>query len=1307
MTLQLRSISRAIALMMLVSMMSTGYAQNCRELKATYSAFESRCTATGSLKVTASGGSGTYNYKVAGPTTVDFTSSSTITGLQPGSYTLTVKDVTTNCTVTVSNVVIPGTYVEPRFGLTATDVTCMNGNDGVVKVTGLTNGRAPYSYKIVAPSTSGIGTTNSTGVFPGLVPGSYSVQMIDSCGGIQTRNISIQNYTWSITNSSVSLVSCQSYNGKIELTDSKGNTNASGSSFSGFTYGVVRSPGDTSWYTTASFTFNLGNARTIALVAKDRCGQVQKVGWSNTNVPTVSTNPSYMNFTCTAFDVQLTGNLTNPQYCLLTTSGATVPGQACNSTGKFTNVPYGTYQIKVTNTCYDTVFYRTISQTKSTPAVTATAKISNYSCTTFSATVQGQSGMLGTINYCITDMNGNPVPGQACGTSSTFNNLPYGQYRITVKDPCMASPLVVTVNGAKRVRSVGNFTADSFTCNTFRASLPGATNTTNPVKYCLYKDGVQVTCNNTGIFSLLPYGPNYCIRMTDGCGDTTIERCQTVTRPAPSAGSLAISNQGCNGYTITVTNPKNIFDGQYCLTDQNGNNIQCNTTGVFNNVPYGTVCMTQKDGCTGTIFKNCFSQARPTPSIGPVSITNQTCAGFTATITNQKNLYSPSFCLYNAAGQQVGQCNATGVFNITGYGSYTIKTTETCTGMTWNTPFTVTKPVASVDATVGISAQTCTSFTATLTGIANLTGASFALKSTSGTTVATSTTGVFTNISYGSYCIEIKSSCLDTLITRCFTAEPIAIDATATATPSCTMSTTDLAIKVTAGTSPYVVKIYDTLNNLITSSNFSGSTTSLSALPSLVTAGRYKVVISGACGKPDTIMVAATASYITHVYTITPQCPSSATANGSGTLVVAASSNLSGVNMSITKKDGAAVTIGYSFRSGNNFTFSNLDAATYVITYTFTACSAPINDTVVMPVYSFPSLAKSSAYQCDNNSFSVGAAVTGGIGPYTYEIIASNPSTPSLVTAPQGSPIFSINNNTQYNLIRLRAIDACGNSALNDVSVLPLANTIVTATSNCINTATTLSTDALPNATYSWYKKRSATDSVLVSTAGASLTISPIKASDTGTYVLKTSVNAGCLTRLSYFHLDGVCPITLPVNAVLVGKASNGMNQLSWRVDNDYQVSIYEVQRSAGGDAPFATIGTVAAGMMRTDGAYHFDDKSPLDGGGTYRVHILSQGGHEEYSNVVLIREGSGSDISVYPNPVDKILNISIRGGVGQHYLLSLYNVVGQMVYTKAMDCTSGTIVYNRGENLPSGVYILKVMNTTSGESSTYKIRFR
>jgi hypothetical protein len=50
----------------------------------------------------------------------------------------------------------------------ATDVTCNNGNDGTITVTGQNFGRAPFSYKIIAPSASSVGTVSVAGVFTGI-----------------------------------------------------------------------------------------------------------------------------------------------------------------------------------------------------------------------------------------------------------------------------------------------------------------------------------------------------------------------------------------------------------------------------------------------------------------------------------------------------------------------------------------------------------------------------------------------------------------------------------------------------------------------------------------------------------------------------------------------------------------------------------------------------------------------------------------------------------------------------------------------------------------------------------------------------------------------------------------------------------------------------------------------------------------------------------------------------------------------------------------------------------------------------------
>src|SRR5882757_7129551 len=78
-------------------------AQSCGALAATWSATESRCSATGKVTIAASGGSGNYNYSLTGPITTGFTSSSVIGGLPGGTYTGTVKDIVTNCTFSIPN----------------------------------------------------------------------------------------------------------------------------------------------------------------------------------------------------------------------------------------------------------------------------------------------------------------------------------------------------------------------------------------------------------------------------------------------------------------------------------------------------------------------------------------------------------------------------------------------------------------------------------------------------------------------------------------------------------------------------------------------------------------------------------------------------------------------------------------------------------------------------------------------------------------------------------------------------------------------------------------------------------------------------------------------------------------------------------------------------------------------------------------------------------------------------------------------------------------------------------------------------
>lgn len=1295
------------------SMIRVAYSQNCRELTATYSTKESRCTATGSIQVNASGGSGTYNYKAQGPTNVDFTSSSLITGLASGTYTVTVKDIVFGCTFQLTNVVVGGSYQTPRFGITETDVTCLNGSDGTISVTGLQYGRTPFSYTLVAPSPMGVGTTSPTGNFSGLKPGTYSVQLTDSCGAIQTRTISIQNYNWSITSTAVTLTSCTSYNGQIVLTDTKGNSNTSGSTFNGFQYGVVKSPGDTIWFSTYSFAFDLGQNRSIGLVAKDRCGAVRAANWSNNAIPSIGANVAISSLTCSGFTATITGQqgLNNANYCLVDASGNPLVSQPCNTTGVFTNIPYGAYTIKVTNTCYDTVFTRSFSQARAVPSINATVKLTYYTCTTVNAAITG-TNLAANSQFCLYNSAGVQVG--TCNTNGIFTFIPYGSYTVKVTDACTGQVLSMNFTAAKRVRSVSaNVTIKGTTCTTFTATVTGATNFIT-VQYCLLDNlGNQITCNNTGVFPNLTYG-KYCIDVTDlACTDTMVQRCINVAQPPPSGGSVTISNKVCGGYTATVTGQANIYNGLYCLVDQSGNpvpGIPCNASGVFTNIPYGTTyCIKTTDGCSGKIFTSCFSATAPVPSVGPAVISNATCAGFTVTISNQQNLTNPTFCLYDNNNNQVGVCNGTGIFNITAYGSYTIKTTDGCAGAIFNTPFSATKAIPSVAATVNITNQNCTSFTATITGQTNLTSPHYYLKSNTGTAISDNTTGVFTNVPNGSYCIETVNSCLDTTIQRCFTVTANIAIMSLTATPSCTYDSTDLNIQVSAGFSPYTITVYDATNNLIRTTTSTSTTIAIKALPALAAAQQYKVMVTGSCGVPATAFVTPVPSNLTHSYTITPKCPSSVAQTGSGDLNIIATTNLSSVTMMITQMNFSPVNISYSFNSGNSFTFNNLQSGTYVITYTFSGCTSLLNDTVIMPPYVFPSLGKSAAYQCDNNSFSIGAAVTGGMGPFTYQVIGSSPALPSLTTSPQSNPVFSINNGVQYSLIRLRSVDACGNAALNDVSILPLANTIVSASSNCVNSSIVLATDVIPNATYTWYKKAlpPATDSTQIGT-GPTYSIPTLRGSDTGMYVNVMSVNNGCLTKLSYFDLTGICPIVLATGINLTGVVlANGTNQLSWKDLTDGSSRTFILERSNTADGSFVSIGQIMADQYHINNPYTFTDNNPLNGHNYYRLAIQHTDNTVAYTNVVALSGIPGNRISVYPNPADKLLNVSIQGDQSQDFLISMYNTAGQMIFTETRsNVQNSIIIYQRPQSIRSGIYFLKVNNLTTGDSNVYKIIF-
>lgn len=1117
------------------------YAQSCNTLTATYVTTESRCAATGKIQINASGGSGNYQYKASGPVNTNYTSSSLITGLSAGRYLITIKDIVTNCIYDNDSVTVTGNYWAPTFSMVSTDVTCINGNDGTITVTGQDFGRSPFSYTIIAPSASGVGTVSIPGIFTGLISGSYFIQLRDSCGAIQTRSAVIQNYDWLIDNYTVTKIGCDSISVTIKLRDSKGNITPN-PVFNGFLYGASATVGDTTWFATNTFRYFKGHKHVVKLFVKDICGNIKSVEWKDTSIPNVD----------------------------------------------------------------------------------ASVSISNKACSTFTAKVTGQ------------------------------------------------------------------------------------VNLTSPT-YCIYNSSnVLITCNATGVFSLLPYG-SYCIKITDNCYDTTISRCFTVARPIPAVDVNVNINANCIDFTATVTGQTNLNNPNYCLYDANDVLMYCNTTGIFPGLPFGRYCIRifNDPACYDTTLIRCFTVNRPVPYVDPnVIITNLTCSTFTVIIGDTSNLTNPKFCLFTP-NHVVIICNNTGIFDSLPFGTYCIDVINdpNCYDTTITRCFTVKPPRPSVSATVSISNKTCTTFTATVTGQVNINNPQYCIYDNSNVLLSCNTTGVFTNLPYGSYCVRLQNdhACYDTIITRCFTVSPTPAMISLSAKKSCTtIGTTEIKVTIDSGTPAFIISLYSPLGVLIQSVSTSSTSYTFLNIPGLASPLKYKVVVSDQCGFKDSVLISPNISIVNRIITVTPKCPSGIWPNGSADVLVNITNNNIGGNISpkIIKKNAVAVSINPSSSIGYNYTFLNLGPATYIFDTYINDCNKHIYDTVIVKPYIFPDLLGSKAYQCDNNSFNVQVQVTGGAGPYLYEIIGSVPSIPSIITPPQTSPVFTINNGTIYSLIRLRAVDGCGNAGLYDLSVLPLANFIVTSDSlECFNHSLTLRVDSIANAIYTWYKRIVPNDSIIVGT-GPAYYIANLLPSDTGRYFCKVVVNNGCLIKFANYIITGFCGGVLPNNYTLTGtKQANG-NILYWNA-NQVNTQMYSLEKRINDNDAYHTINST---FITGTTAYSFIDKNPCAGNNFYRLKVISQDNSFKYSNIVLLRN-TKLDISIYPNPVKTELFISIANDTHKNYSMEVNNKEGQkIIFNRYKNIQNGLIKFSRLSEMVPGLYFFTITDLMTGDKQTFRI---
>ncbi|MBK9481834.1 MAG: hypothetical protein IPO02_07615 [Bacteroidetes bacterium] len=668
----------------------------------------------GTLTATATGGTGMINYNLQ-PTN-QTNNTGLFTNLTAGTYTVTATDAN-GCTLTTTLVINQSPALTWTQN-TATNITCNGGIDGSITTTA-TGGTGIINYNLQPTN-----QTNNTGLFTNLAANTYTILATDANGCTISTTLAITEPTLlSITNITFTDPTCVPGNdGSMTITASGGTL--------AYTYNI----GGANQASNVFANLGAGNY-TITVTDANGCTATSTQTIAPPNSPTitavVTTDVDCNGGNNGSITVTATGGLGALNYNLQ-------PVNQNNATGIFTNLAAGVYTMTVAdaNGCTISSTATIIEPTILSWTATATTDVNcnGGNDGTLTATATGGTGI---INY-------NLQPTNQTNNTGLFTNLTAGTYTVTATDAngCTLTTTLV-INQSPALTWTQN-TATNITCN---GGNDGSITTTATGGTGIINYNLQPTnqTNNTGLFTNLAAN-TYTILATDANG-CTISTTLTITEPTLlSITNITFTDPTCvpgNDGSMTIT----ASGGTLAYTYNIGGANQANN--VFANLGAGnyTITVTDANGCTATSTQTIAPPNSPT--ITAVVTTDVACNGGnngSITVTATGGLGALNYNL-----QPVNQNNATGIFTNLAAGVYTM-TVADANGCTISSTATIIEPTILSWTSTAITDVNCNggndgTLTATATGGTGM--INYNLQPTN----QTNNTGLFTNLTAGTYTV--------------------------------------------------------------------------------------------------------------------------------------------------------------------------------------------------------------------------------------------------------------------------------------------------------------------------------------------------------------------------------------------------------------------------------------------------------------------------------------------------------------------------------------------------------------------------
>lgn len=966
-------------------------------------------------------------------------------GLPAGSYTITVTDAN-SCTATETLIIDEPDPIVLDYD--HIDITCGLGgiSQGSLIINSVTGGTPNYDYYITSSngySNSELNTDGtSTVIFDNLDFGLYQIYVVDANGcSILVQDVLIASPPTDLDITVETTVNC-STGGVAEVS-----VGSSLSSTGPFWFSIYQGPGSVyplpagSWIPedsvgsqSATFT-NLmpGVLYTFIVYDEDtNCSYYEPTTTPiTTNSTLTATTVSSNNITCTgsadgnvSFTINsIYGTSVNVDYEIfdslsLQSTGISGTGTvAANGTLTVTDLgplPFGNYFVNISETSGPNagcgVITSAFNITESAILLDLSVSLDqNANCNANSGVVSAvaQNGT-SPYQYQITTTPASPLASDANWASTSVFNVDAGDYYVHVIDAfgcIVSSPIVVVPLDDSPVISASVIDPCTVAEGNYQIDVTLDTAGIPPYSYSIDGGAFQTQTAPFTISNLFSGTHTIEIQDANGCGNLVTVDIFAPIAISPEVTAIPSCSNDDGEITITTTGGSGLFT--YSISP-NAASIS-NVGNVFTGVPSGLYTVTITDTVTScTEEVTIVLPEAVVPSIS-LSSTSVTCFGdnsgtFDINVSNYSGAYT--YEVFDSLGNSVtGLVNANTSTNpetVTGMqaGVFSVVITETAIPFCSNTSSVIiTSPQEALTLSLSETSNvTCTNSEGTITVIANGGWGGYEYELTGDATVAFSTNNTFTDLSAGTYTVNVRD------IEGCIASETIVLveptPIAATFTPNTTLLSCfgdqDASITITNVTGGQGSNYTYTLNTILPTPSSSGP--QLSNTFTNLGAGTYTVTVTDGfeCEFTSIDIVIAEPSPIeaSLVLATTQTCLTESTLTLSSTGGTG--------NYSYSNTANFSTVLG-TFTSSTTFTVSEGTYAYYV--RDANGCTASVSNEITvdpLPDLTINLEASNVTINCagDNNG-SILATAQGGLGNYVYTL---EDGSGNAITATENSP---------------------------------------------------------------------------------------------------------------------------------------------------------------------------------------------------------------------------------------------------------------------------------------------------------------